>query len=675
LSRVLPAPRALVPAATITSGELVVTVALLGIALLAWTSLALAHLGRYSVATAAVTALLAGAGLALLIWRSPGRPRLALDPGGLAMAAGVGVLAAILFLPGFPYGAGDKDPGVYTSHAVAIARTGSYTVGDPAADRSRVRSLASWSPGARFPGLWIDRDNPQRIVPQFYHLWPALLASGYAIGGLGLLASIGPFCGVLAVLLAALAARRAFGLLIGTLAGVLLAANMLEVWQAKYPTAEIFTQMLVSGALLTLVVALQTGWRPAAGLGGILLGLAFLARPDSVLLVVLAVAALGVLVAVDRLDARAGWFAAGLAITLPHALLQGYQLARGYTQANAMPTLPVLLAAIAGTLILAAAMRLAVPGLGRQLVWLMGRRRIQLKAGLLVVAVAAALLAVGFLRPKLFAPGFMTWNGRRLPSFDEYSLHRLSWFFTLPGFALMIAGLALVALRRWRAAAWAVVLPALCLLPLYAWHANNSSRLMWWSRRFVPAVLPGLAVLIAIALGAGLAFSAGPARLRLAVRAATAVATALLLVVFLGQSLPLRAHHELAGSFELTRRVALAAGDRPGIFLWQRPSGRPLSPAALLGGPVWLQQGQISALLPRRSDPGYVRSFARGFPGQPVFLIWDGDAPPIAYVPLGLNRVDWVDTRLPAWNESDIARPSAAHTIPVRFSIWQVAGT
>jgi hypothetical protein len=36
----------------------------------------------------------------------------------------------------------------------------------------------------------------------------------------------------------------------------------------------------------------------------------------------------------------------------------------------------------------------------------------------------------------------------------------------------------------------------------------------------------------------------------------------------------------------------------------QRPSGRPGSPAALLGGPVWLQQGQLSALLPRRSDPG-----------------------------------------------------------------------
>lgn len=52
-SRVLPEPRAVVPAATITSAELVVTVALLGGALLAWAGLTLAHLGRYSVARSA----------------------------------------------------------------------------------------------------------------------------------------------------------------------------------------------------------------------------------------------------------------------------------------------------------------------------------------------------------------------------------------------------------------------------------------------------------------------------------------------------------------------------------------------------------------------------------------------------------------------------------------------
>ena len=35
----------------------------------------------------------------------------------------------------------------------------------------------------------------------------------------------------------ALVVRRAFGLVAGSLAGLLLATNMLEVWQAKYQTA------------------------------------------------------------------------------------------------------------------------------------------------------------------------------------------------------------------------------------------------------------------------------------------------------------------------------------------------------------------------------------------------------------------------------------------------------
>ena len=44
--------------------------------------------------------------------------------------------------------------------------------------------------------------------------------------------------------------------------------------------------------------------------------------------------------------------------------------------------------------------------------------------------------------------------GQRVRTFDELNLRRLSWFVTLPGFALFLAGVAVVALRRWRASAW-----------------------------------------------------------------------------------------------------------------------------------------------------------------------------------------------------------------------------
>jgi hypothetical protein len=46
---------------------------------------------------------------------------------------------------------------------------------------------------------------------------------------------------------------------------------MLEVWHAKYPSSEMFTQLLVAGMLLGVVIVLQTRWRVAAGLVGFLL--------------------------------------------------------------------------------------------------------------------------------------------------------------------------------------------------------------------------------------------------------------------------------------------------------------------------------------------------------------------------------------------------------------------
>ncbi|HEY6707177.1 MAG TPA: hypothetical protein VJB61_06235, partial [Actinomycetota bacterium] len=203
-----------------------------------------------------------------------------------------------------------------------------------------------------------------------------------------------------------------------------------------------------------------------------------------------------------------------------------------------------------------------------------------------------------------------------------------------------------MALRRWRAAAWALILPTLCLLPVYAYRAEVSTRLMWWTRRFVPVILPGLVVLIAVALAGGLALAAGSRRLRWPVRAGTAVATGFLLVVFAGQSLPLRHHQEHGGSFETVQRIASAAGGHQGVFLWEQSSSL-YDVAYMFGGPVWLQQGQISALLPRRPDPAYVWSFVRDFPGQPVFLVTRGHGRPKAYASLGLRAVDRVTYVMP----------------------------
>jgi hypothetical protein len=662
------------PPPAVDAAEVLALTAVLGVGLLAWAGLVLANAGRYRLLGAAGLAGLAAAALGLAAWRSRPLARLDTDGRTLAVLLGVGLVAAFLFFPGFSYGVG-KDPGAYVSHGMAIARTGSSSLQDPALDRSRVPAVEVMreDPQARFPGIWIKDRGAGRSIVQFYHLWPALLASGFQAGGYTGLVNVAPVCGLLAVLVVVLAARRAFGLVAGAVAGLLLAANMLEVWHARYPSSEVFTQLLIGGALLGVVVAIQTGWRPAAGAAGLLLGLVYLARADALLLLLLACGVGCVLLVTGRFDARAGWFAAGLAITLPYGFFQAYVLARRYTLTNLVPDFPVVLTAIMGALALAVLLRRAAPELGRWAVRQLDQR-LQRTLGAVVVAAAGLLLVLGFLRPWLFEPVYTVVNGRRARTYDEASLIRLSWFLTVPAFGLALGGLALVALRRWRAAAWTLVLPVLLLLPLYAYRAEVSTRLLWWTRRFVPVILPGLIVLVAVALAAGLTLAAGSGRWRRAVQAGSALALASLLAVFLSQSLPLRRHQEHGGSFETTQRIARAAGGRQGVFLWQQASGGLNEISYLFGGPVWMQQGQVSALLPRRLSPAYVQAFVRGFPGQPVFLVVPGNAAPRDYAGLGLRPVDRITYVMPVWEETYVTRPSSARRVPLRFSIWQVGG-
>jgi hypothetical protein len=649
-------------------GEVIVAATIVLVALVAWAALALAHAGRFSLGAVAAIAGAAAAIVTVVLVHPARRPRVVLDWGELAVLLGVGLVAAFFFLPGFPYGVGDKDPGIYVEHGMSIARTGSYALDDPVLARVHPVQLAS--PGARMPGIWIRDVHAHHDVPQFYHLFSAALATAYRATRLRGLINLNPMLGVLAVLAATAAVRRAFGVAAAGLAGVLLATNMAEVWQAKYQTTEIMTQTLLLGSLLAVVVALDSGWRPPAGLAGLLLGVSFLARPDMLLLILLALGVGCLLVVLGRFDAKAAWFAAGLALGLPHGLLQAYGFAHSYTVAVFMPTLAKLGALLAVLLVGTVGLRLLLRSRADALVRAVLDRKTQVVAGLAVVGVATVLLAVGFLRPRLFAPTYWIDVGQHVRTFDELNLRRLSWFLTPPSFVLFLAGVAVVALRRWRASAWALVLPVLVFFPLYGARAVNAARLMFWVRRYVPVVIPGMVIAIAVAL----VFAWGvTGRLRLPARVASAVLTVFLLVVFAGQSLPLRHHREFLGSFQIVERVARVAGTRQGVFLWEWPKNCCAAPATLFASPVWLQQAQVSALLPSAGRSGkYVESFVRGFPGQPVFVVVQGGKAPQGYGPLTFQRTDHITGYMPVWQESVMTRPTRQLMMPVDFSVWRV---
>lgn len=661
------------PTGSVTVAELVALGAAGLVAVVATMSLATAHLGVHGLGTVLGSSALLVAGLALLArLRSAAVPRVALDPAGLLPAAAGGGLALFMFLPGFHYGTGDKDPGGYVMHAFAIARGESVWIRDPllAAGDLPVQLVG---PGARFPAVWVADAADGTIFPQFYHLWPSLLATSHDAGGYGALVAMTPLLGVLGVVLGVAVARRIAGPVAGWATAVVMATNMMQVWQAKYPTTEVLSQVLFLGALLGVVVAVQTGWRWPAGLGGLLVGVGYLGRPDGILLVMLAVGTLALLWVLRRWDARAAWFAAGLAALLPYAFWQAYGPAAAYTAANDVPGLPVVLGLVAFCAVGALVLRPALGGVVRRFDALLARAGARRWAGLAVVAVVAGLFALARVRGRLFGADYTMYGPRRIRTYDEMNLERLSWFFTWPGMLLVVAGVGVVALRRrWSPSAWLVTVVTVGLLVLYVWHARNSPYFMWVGRRFVPSVLPGMVLLIALALAALWA-------VRLRGRRVGLVA-AVLLLAFLGasglrQSLPLRSHDEWAGSYGVNRSLSALSGDQRGVYLWA-PADSCCGRAVTLFGPtIWLQQDEDSTMLP--SAPNlvgpYVARYARTFPDRPVFLVYETrsvvpELPGLTRTPVGRFAGS-----LPRWEESSETRPVRAQQVPYDFTVYRVA--
>ena len=648
-----------------------------------WASLVTADLGVLAVWSVTALALAMAAAwlvpVAVAARRRGRRPRLAgwrprlggsvAEVAGMAAAA---ALLAILYLPGFPYGVTDKDPGVYVQHGFAIAERGDIRIHDDALARLPGLTLAeppagAW-PAVRFPGFWVSDGSSAEVVPQFYHLYPATLGFLGRLSGQTAMLWLNPLLAVVSTLGLYLIGRRLAGVTAGVIAAAVLGVNMMQVWLAKYPTTEISTQLLLVLAVLSLVAALQTG-RPALGvLSGAALGVAWLDRADALLAVLLALGVLAAAAALGRWGRLHTAVAAGLALTAPHALYQAFGPARAYTELAGHLT-PARLALAVGAVALAALAGgwLWRGRLGRRAERAAGRlaadpRRVAaLKA--LLPAGLAALAALAWFRPQLFGVDYFLYDDRVIRSYDEDALRRLSWFLTVPGLLAAVAGFAVVAMRRWRAAAWVAVGPALALLIVYMEHAEIAPRLLWWTRRFVPFGLPVLALLIGIACAAALAWRGRGA---LAVRAAGLAVAVLVVATGLVQDRPLARHREFDGSFAASARIAAAAGGRQGVFAWDRDARA----ATLFPVPLWLQRGQLSLLLPEQAGPADLAELRRAFPGQPLFVVTGRDGPPPGLRGAGLTRTDRFRASMPFWEQSVTSRPDHDVGVRVDIEIW-----
>ena len=511
----------------------------------------MAAIGRYSLNHL----LAANVGLAVLsgllgrfkLRLGPDAPRPGID---VVFPSVLVLLGAWLFFPPSEYVIGGKDPGGYMNEGVQIAQRGTFAYRDPvvASVPQSARDLFFPSHqrpeyyGLRFMGFFIQDPDTGLVVGQFPHLFPASIAIAYGIDGLtGARRTTGVWA-ILGLLAVYLAGARLVGRVAAFGGAALLAVNVVQVWFARYPNAEVVMQALLFAALLATARAHVDGDRFFAPVAGCLLGLLLFLRVDAVL----GIAAVLCGVAL-HVVAGGRWLPLFLAPLAASAALATMYLAgpmraytdRSITYATNLQTwhyaLLVVAAAAAGTVF----------------VWCRRNRRI---AGL-IVRFMPSLLSAALIVLAAYGLYFRHPSGK-LAEHDAYALRIVTDFYlTLPALVASLLGLVVVSRQAfWRAPALFVTYATFCIFFFYKIRIVPEH--FWMARRFLAVVLPG-ALLFAAA--AALGTRGGGPRLTRPLRWAVGG----LFVVILGAQYmratkPILAHVEYAGVIPKVEELANA---------------------------------------------------------------------------------------------------------------------
>ena len=517
-----------------------------------WVALVLAELGQFSPGR---VALVVGAGvLAASIFF---RKRLAFEPGRLdlvELVVAVSVLgfALLVYFPPFEYTLGGRDPGIYVNSGFHIAREGDILYVDPLVKNLpaeyrdlffRVdKELPPWSQ-ARFLGFYLESPESGRVLPQGFHLYPVWIAIAASLFQMKSGLYVTPFFALMGVVGYFLASRRLFGSEVAVWSTVLVATFQIQVWFARFPSAEVMVQFLYALGLWAFFF-MQEKRSPLAGvLSGLAIGSILLLRLESILFLV----PVGLYMGWHRL--RRQFAAPELGFLVPFLLLGAHAIVHARIFAGpyvgsvfsrwywrwVADNLPVL--AIAGLVAFLAVDRFA-PGLAGRALELARRRAVGISAALVVFALASYAY---FIRP--------VWHAARTAPHDAEAFLRMSWYLYPFGVALAIAGVMLIIAKPQRR--WAFfVLVGLTFSVFFFYKIRVSNDHFFGMRRFFPIILPTFFIALSYFL-VRLREQFG----RLGGIAATVIGL-LLVVIYTADGRPLWTHNEFRGSLDFVEELA-----------------------------------------------------------------------------------------------------------------------
>ena len=532
-------------------------------------ALALASVARYRFDYLIAGQLLIAV-VPLALWRGRLRMSAAPRPGlSVLIPLVLAGLGAVRFFPGAEYVIAGKDPGTYVNEGVQIAQSGAYVIQDetiqkvPASTRELFfpRHTLNGEPrrdyyGNRFMGFFIQDPARGTVVGQFPHLFPAALAIGYGIDGLSGLRKTTPLLAILGVLAVYFAGRQVFGQTAAAAGAALLALNVIQVWFARYPNAEVMMQAFGFAAVLATARSHADADRFFAPVAGVLVGLLLLLRFDAVLLA--AAVAVGLtLGAFAGVRPRLGVAWGFLAVAVPAAFyLAGPLKAYVWYPLDFIRNMPwwqhgllILVAAVAMLLLSVAVRR---PALRTAIV------RYTPAATSLIVA-GAALYAL-----------FLRHPSGRLAAHDAYALRTFANFYvTIPAVLAALVGYALYARAAfWRSPVFFVLTAVFGFFFFYKLRIVPEH--FWAARRFLPVILPAT-LLLAAAAAVGAAGTGWRARL---VRPLLgAVFLALLGAQFVRASSLVVDHTEYAGLIPRVENLAQQIGDDDLLIVESRNAG------------------------------------------------------------------------------------------------------
>jgi len=516
----------------------------------------LAAMGRYTFERLLLAELaIAAAGMLV--------SRLRLRLGAAARRPNAAALIAVVlvalglyrFFPPAEYVIGGKDPGVYISEGIQIAQRGAFVYTDPVVASVPPFARDLFFPShqrddyysVRFMGFWIKDPETGAVIGQFPHLFPASIAIGYGLDGLtGARRAIGVWA-ILGILAVYFCGRRVFGRTAATAAAVLLSLNVLEVWFARYPNAELVMQALVFAALLATARGHVDDDPFFAPVAGALLSLLLFVRIDTVLAIGAVVAALVLAKVTAGVRLRASFFV---------TLLAGGALAAWYFfgPMRAYAWLPIVFVSNLrlwqyAALIAGAALMLGLLALGAR----------QPRLSAWVRTVAPRLIAALIVAAAVYALYFRAPAGS-LAAHDAYALRTFtSFYLTLPVLLAALIGFVIFARRAfWTAPELFTTIAFFSFFFFY--KIRIVPQHFWMARRFLPVVLPGALLFAAAAALGGTRGGWAPTRL---VRSAIGFVFVVLVAMHYARTArPILEHVEYAGLIPKLEEIAGRIGDR-----------------------------------------------------------------------------------------------------------------